>query len=214
MNGSNKKIKILVADDHKLLRQGLVGLLETFENYEIIGQASNGHEVLAILEEYQPDVIILDIEMPLMNGREALTHINKKYPHIKVIMLTMYSGTYYETEYKSLGAYSFLPKNTSIEVLTEVIDSIKSEKYFYHTPLHNNLKMELCSKHLQLALSEREKEVLKLICDNKSNHFISTSLNISENTIRYHRKNIYSKTRLNSITDLIKYAIKNGIIAV
>ncbi len=204
----------MVVDDHDLLREGLITLLSAVMDFDVIGQTSNGKETLSFLEDYRPDVILLDVDMPIMNGRETLMKILSLYPHIKVIMLTMHGGMAYESTFMTLGSHSFLVKNTNSDEIIKAIRSVIKGRYYYST-IPQTINVEaICEKHLQLSLNEREREILEFICDNKTNKFISESLKLSENTIRYYRKNIYSKTRTNSITDLVKYSIRNGIISV
>ncbi len=212
MEFSNSKIKIMVVDDHAILRQGLVSLLEEYPEFEVVGQATNGKEALLFLEDHQPDVIILDVDMPLMNGRETLISINKMFPEIKVVMLTMLKGVGYETDYMELGAHSFLSKGADIDEITTAIGLVNKGGYYYSSHAQQLHIAAICDKHLQLSLTDREREIAKLICNNKTNKLISELLGISVNTIRFHRKKISKKTRTSSIIDLVKYCVRNGII--
>lgn len=212
MKVQSGKIKIMVVDDHVIFRQGLISLLQTIPDYEVIGEASNGKDALSFLTDYQPDVILLDVNMPVLNGREALITIKKLYPDIKVIMLTMHKEKIYENDYMQLGAHSFLVKETDIDEIVKAVNSVTRGRNYYSRSVHDIYIANICDKQFQLSLSEREQEIVKLLCDNKNNSHISKSLNINLNTVRYYRRTIYSKTLTKSVTDLLKYAIRNGII--
>ncbi len=203
----------MVVDDHVLFRQGITSLIHMNPGYEVIGEAGNGKDALSFLTDYQPDIVLLDINMPVMNGRETLTEINKLYPDIKVIMLTMYNDKIHETDYMQLGAHSFLSKETDIEEVLKAINSVINHRYFYSSSLQDVQSEIICNKQFQISLNDIETKIVKLLCNNKTNTYISKALKININTIRYYRRTIYAKTLTKSIADLVKYAIKNGIIS-
>lgn len=208
----SSKIKILVIDDHQVLRHGIINLLHCVDNFQVVQEASNGKIALELLEEYFVDVVLLDVEMPIMNGTETLIHIKKKFPFVKVIMFTSHQELFLSNYYLNLGADAFLVKNSSFEKISETIINVASG-------LHNKnrdetTEIKVSDEFLQLALSEIEKKIVLLLCESHNNRTISETLSISENTVKYHRKNIYSKTRTKSLSELIVYAIKQGIIIV
>ena len=212
MNNSNKKIKILVTDDHQVLRHGLIDILKYVDKFEIVGQASNGKETLAVLEEYAVDIILLDIEMPVMNGTETLEHVKNKYPETKVIMFSTHHSMGYENYFLKSGAEAYLVKNVEFELICNTILNVytKGSKAINNDTVNG----EISDEHLQQSLSGIEQDVLKLICKNHKGDEICKSLDISKNTLKYYRKSIYSKTRTSSLSELIIYAIKQGLISI
>ena len=212
MNSSIKKIKILVVDDHHLLRRAFIGLLHCNETFEVIGDASNGKEALAFLEDYEVDITLLDIEMPEMNGLEALISIKKKFPQVKVVMFTTYDEIGMKNYFIEQGADAYLAKNASFEDLCDTITKVVTVSY--EKDIIDITKTNVSDEFLQLALSEIEKKIVILLCESHNNRTISDTLNMSENTVKYHRKNIYSKTRTKSLSELVVYAIKQGIIII
>lgn len=210
MTSSHSKIKILITDDHQVLRQGLINLLHCDDNLQVIGEASNGVEALKFLSEYSVDVVFLDIEMPVMNGRETLINIKKKYSSVKVIMFTTHGELGLSDFYLNSGADAYLVKNSSFEKICDTILHVLSDNN--HKKINDTALIKISDEHLQLALTEIELKVLKLICDNNNGDSICKNLGISSNTLKYYRKSIYSKTRTNSLSELIIYAIKQGVI--
>lgn len=213
MNSPKKKIKVLIADDHHLFKEGLTKILEPEEHLEIIGQVSNGKEVLSFLETHAPHVLLLDDRMPVMDGSEALLQINCKYPALKVIMLTMNKGRFYELEYKSRGAHYHLTKETASEVLVDTINKVCEDVYFFDGVFKNIHIAAIKGKHPQLSLNDIQIEIIKLICNNSTTKDIAVKLNLTEHGIEYHRRQISYKTKTYTIPDLVKYAIRNGIIS-
>ena len=211
MKNYNSKIRILVADDHKVLRRGLIDVLEEEENFEIVGEASNGAQVLLFLEEYTADIILLDVEMPIMNGNETLRNIRARYPNIKVIMFTMHHTLGYENHFMKLGASAYLAKNSDFEVISDTINKVWYNDY--NSEFDKSENSTISDEHLQLALTEIEGRIVTLLCAGENNRTISATLNLSENTIKYHRKNIYSKTKTETLSELILYAYKQGLIS-
>ena len=212
MESTHAKIKILVIDDHQVLRHGIINLLHCNDNFQVVQEAANGKEALELLEEYFVDVILLDVEMPVMNGTETLIQIKKRFPLVKVIMFTSHQELFLSNYYLNLGSDAFLVKNSSFEKICETIINVASGLYNKNTD--ETAEIKVSDEFLQLSLSEIEKKIVILLCESHNNRTISETLNISENTVKYHRKNIYSKTRTKSLSELIVYAIKQGIIIV
>jgi DNA-binding NarL/FixJ family response regulator len=219
MGFSNKKIRILLAEDQQLVRKGLVSLIEEEPDMTIIGEAGNGKEVLEFLKLATPDVILLDIEMPRMNGKEALEIIQKRFPENKVIMLSMHFDAAYINEFMVRGARGYLAKGCDPDTLFEAIRTVKKDGHFFGEAVAkamlNGLQKEKTIAPLlnEIALSDREISILKEICDGKTNKEIAASLRISASTVDFHKQNIYRKTNSNNVTELVKYAIKNSIVS-
>lgn len=213
-----KKIKIIVADDHELVRQGFISLLKCDSRISVIGEAENGRLLLDLIKLNEPDIVLVDLEMPVMNGAEALTIIKKRFPHIGVIIVSMHYTSSLVSEYLARGAGAYLYKNVTFETLLDAIDSVKAKGQYFDQAASNamlhGLKAQkgINSALDELCLTEREIDVLKLLCKEKTNKEVGAILSITPSTVDFHRRNIYSKTKCKNIAGLVKYAIRNGII--
>jgi DNA-binding NarL/FixJ family response regulator len=220
MRFNDSDIKIILVDDHKLIIQAYATLLSEAPNLEIIGTASNGQEALELLRELKTDVVILDASMPVMNGYETLRAIRKMRSTAKVIILTMYTEPAFIFNYLVNGANAFLGKNCEQEELIRAINTVATEGYYLSTTVSKYItpatlqESGIRDNYQQIRLTERESDILKLICEDLPNDDIARKLNISANTIKFFRKNIYRKTNTNTTIGLIKYAIRHGILAV
>lgn len=210
----------MMADDHHSARQAYARIIEDEENLNVIGHAANGIELLKLLEKEEPDIVLLDLDMPLMSGMEVLKVLNEKYPRIKTIILSTHNEDYYISELLIMGACAYLPKNCDIDDLIITINKVNTEGFFFNTSISKlvvsssmqDKKFDVIIR--QLSLTERETDVLKYVCDEKTNKQIAEFLDISTDTVDFHRKSIYRKTHSKSIVSLVKYAIKNGITSV
>lgn len=212
------QISIMLADDHNLGRQTFKAYIEsTFEQIKVIGEAANGLELLDLVKKKIPDIVILDLEMPVLDGHKTLQILVEKYPSVKTIMLSTHYNEYFISELMIAGACAYLPKNCFAEDVFETITKVYNEGFYFNdiiskqiiTSLIEERKMQyLVSEKL---LSAREIDVLVEICNEKQTKEIAAALNISENTVAFHKKNIYSKTNNDSLVGLVKYAIRTGI---
>ena len=211
-------IKLLVVEDHTAVRQALVTILNEV-NFPTVYEASNGKEAVDSLKDIQPDVIIMDLDMPVMNGFEALSIVKQNYPAIKVIILSGHSDKSYINQTLQMGADAFLPKQCSIEVLVEVIENVYNDKPFVYEeamgsvlPTYDkNPGLDLIKD--QRALTSKEIEVLTAICEGKSRKDIAGELDITTRTVTFHTENIYKKTLLTNKIALLKYALKHGYVS-
>lgn len=213
------KIRIALAEDHQILRQGMMAMFSTVEGIEMVFDVSNGAELMEALSHHKVDIIILDIEMPIMNGLEALKLIAAKYPDIKVLMLS----SFYENEMIYLaisdGARGFLPKYAEIEEVIEAINNVIDVGYYFDNKVTPKLisilnKCGIIYPPFELdILSNREMEILPLVCQGFKNKEIAQKLFISERTVENHRKNLYAKTNTKNAFGLIVYAIRNGLVS-
>lgn len=211
-----KKIKVFLVDDHKLFRNGLSLLMENEKDVVVTGEAENGKQFCEAIEQEQPDIVLMDIEMPEMDGFQATETACKKYPDLKVISLTMFGEEHYYLKMIEAGAKGFLLKNSDID---EVIKAIKNVynggTYFSQEILYNVVKnIQEVGKEtgLPFELSSRESEVLELICKGLSNTEIASELNISKRTVEKHRSNILDKTQTHNTASLVMYAVENKLI--
>ncbi len=210
---------VYIADDHTLFRKAMVNLIRTFEKVKEVKDAENGKELLNLIKQEAPDVAIIDLQMPVMDGTEASEQIIQKYPDVKIIILTMHDSDKYILHMMEMGVHAFLLKNTEPEELERAIYSVV-EKDFYHNDLvaavlRKNVKEKKAGKRptfLQTELSDREQEVLSLICSELTMKEISQKLFLSENTVRNHRVNIMEKVGVNNIVGLIKFAYETGML--
>ena len=215
-----KKFKVYIADDHTLFRKAMVNLLRTFDRVSEVKDAENGKELLALIKADNPDVAIVDLQMPIMDGTETCENILSRYPEIKIIILTMHDSEKFILHMMEKGVHAFLLKNTEPEELEQAIYSV-AEKDFYHNDLvaavlRKNVKDKKPGQRPvfgQAELSDREREVLMLTCQELTIREISHRLSLSENTVRNHRVNIMDKIGVNNMVGLVKYAYESGLIS-
>lgn len=215
-----KNINIVLTDDHALFRNGLKMLLSGYEGFTVVGEASNGNELLKILKGGGVDLIMLDISMPEMDGIEAASIIVKDYPTVQIITLSMFGEEDYYFKMVSLGVKGFLLKNSSIDEVALAIRTINDGGSYFSGELLSSLVDSLQYANSQSdeedenTLSSREKEILFQICKGLSNQEIGEKLFISKRTVDKHRANILAKTSCKNTANLVVYAIKNGLVEI
>lgn len=209
-------IKIFVVDDHEIFRQGMVVLFDTSSIAEVVNTASNGAEFLMKIEKKRPDVVLMDIRMPMMDGIETTKLAVEKYPDIKIIALSMFGEEEYLESMLNAGAKGFLVKNTGMDELERAVSTVHQGRSYFSTELLTIL-MELLrnpkkedSKKDNTQFSKREFEVLQLICEGYTNQEIAEKLFISQRTVDGHRANIIAKAGVKNTAHLVTYAIKNA----
>ena len=207
------EIKIVLVDDHKLLRDGLRNIIEKKSNMHIIGEASDGREAIKLASKLLPDVIIMDVAMPGLNGIEAAAQIVKKEPEIKIIGVSMHSGKQFIQGMFKAGAFGYLLKDGDADELIMAISTVIENKKYLSKDLNQEFLTELNKRESikKTLLSAREKEVLQLIAEGKSSKEIGEMLFLSPKTIDVHRNNIMRKIELYTIPELTKYAIQKGL---
>ena len=214
------KINIMVVDDHRLFRKAIIRLIKTFDGIGEVWEAENGKECIEKIEKHPIHVLLLDLEMPRMNGVEVAENLLPRFPELKIIVLTMHDSEKYIIHLLEMGVHSFLLKNADPEELDLAINAV-IEKDFYHTEqvsilLRKNLKDKLKKKRTTFKktvnLTDRERQILELICREKSTKEISQKLSISEGTINVHKHNLQSKLGVKSVIGLIRFAYESGIL--
>jgi len=207
------EIKIILADDHKLLRDGLRNIIEQRSNMRIIGEASDGREAIKICSKLVPNVLVMDIAMPGLNGIEAATQIHKSNPDIKIIGLSMHSSKQFIQGMFNAGALGYLLKDGDADELIIAITTVMQHKKYLSKDINQEfLSLLKKGEALEKAiLSSREKEVLQLISEGNSSKKIGEILFLSPKTIDVHRNNIMKKIDLYTIPELTKYAIQKGL---
>ena len=215
-----KKIKIAIAEDHDLVRQGMVALLKREKGLRLVFDVGNGKELLDQLKITNVDVVLLDLNMPIIGGLEALRVITAKYPEVKVIIISMHYEDGFISESIGLGARGFLPKNVDFERVVDAVFSVYEKGFFIDdkvtkTLLYNmGTKANLKLKSSVCILTERENDVLHEICLGKSNLEIANFLGISVRTVETHKRNLLIKTKRTNGIGLLVYAISHGLFTV
>ncbi len=207
----------MIADDHKLFREGLINLLSDSSNIKVIGQAENGKEIIKKARKLDPDIIIMDIGMPIMTGIEATEILRKELPNIKVIAMSMHSEKHFIKDMLEAGVCGYLLKSCTYEQFIDAIIAVNSGKKYFGEEvteiiIHDYLGDEEEILNTDPKLSERESEILKLFAEGKSSREISELLFVSIKTVGTHKMHILEKLELKTTTDLVKYALKKGII--
>ncbi len=214
-------IQVIIADDHVLYRAGVKTALSVKKDLKIIAEADNGMHLLTLLKTVVPDVILLDIEMPIMTGINVLPEIKKLYPGVKIIMLTMMNDHSMVTQLMELGANSYLTKDSDSEVIYEAIKTCVEQEYFFNDITNKALLTNLKQKnnvpppHLAVAeivLNEKETTILRLMCEEKSTKEIADIVDLSPRTVESIRDKLKVKTGAKSTAGLIMYAVKHKII--
>jgi DNA-binding NarL/FixJ family response regulator len=212
-----EKIKIIIADDHQLFRNGLKILLNAFQEFEVTAEASNGEEFLRILKNTPADVVLMDINMPEMDGIEATRKGLKVNPGINIIALSMYGEEEYYYKMVDAGAKGFLLKDSDISEVKEAILTVtKGGSYFSQELLYHVIQKikHRENENKSANLSKREKEILLKICEGLSNQEIAETLFISKRTVDKHRANLLGKTNSKNTASLILFAIRNKLIEI
>lgn len=217
----SEKVKIIMVDDHQIVRDGIKALISDESWIDIIGEASNHRELFSLLETQKPDLIMLDISMPEMSGIEIARKLTEERPEIKLLMLSMYMSEEFITNAIEAGAKGYLTKTTTQEEILNALKTIVEGGEFYSDSVSNILLKSFIkktqnktseSKEEAISLTKRENEILKLFAEGLSNKEIADKLFISIRTVESHKNNIMQKLELKSTVELIKYAIRNKII--
>jgi len=215
------KIKVLVADDHTIVRHGIYALLGLMSDIELVGEAVNGKEALEKVEKLMPDVVIMDIAMPIMDGLEATRRICKEFPRTKVIALTQYDDREFVFPVIEAGARGFISKTAASSELASAIRSVyRGDSYL--SPSVARVFVEGYQQGIDLVkdrdpykqLTNREREILKLLAEGHTSHEIAAMLVLSPKTVDRHKTNLMAKLAIHSRADLIKYALRKGIITI
>ncbi len=209
-------IKILLADDHQITRQGLKALLEKQSDMEVIGEAEQGREAVTLTRQLSPQIVIMDVSMPDLNGMEAAKQITNERPDIKIIALSMHSDSLFVTEMLKSGASGYLLKDCAFEELVQAIRTVNSGKTYLSPSISGVVVSDYVHRlskpgnsNLEV-LTAREREVLQLIAEGKSTKQTALKLHISTKTVETHRRQIMDKLDIHSVAELTKYAIRKG----
>lgn len=214
------KHRILIVDDHQIIIDGIEKIIQGEPDFYLLPSMNNGKEALNVINSIEVDVVVMDLDMPIMDGVEATRRIKKINPDIKVIILTMHNSPSVVKDLMKLGADAYLLKNSNKEVFVSTLRKVlNNEKYFQDvhsgvvTKSTESLTSSFEDKVKISDLTEREIEILKLICEGFSNKEIGEQLKISHRTVDTHRTNLMKKVEANNVASLIKFAFKNGLIS-
>lgn len=215
-----KKIEVIIVDDHEIFRNGLKMVINRFHDTKIIAEASNGRDFLALLDKHTPDIILMDIEMPVMNGIDATKIALNTFPDLKIIVLTMFNDEAYIQNMIDLGVKGFLIKNINKQDLNKAIQKVYNGGNYYSDELFSFFNKQMtknkkaANKNDELKLTPREKEILQLLAQGLNNKEIANKLFVSERTIIGHKSNLLSKTACKSTISLLSFAIRNNLVSI
>jgi len=212
-----KEQKVIIVDDHKIFRKGLRFLLDDMDNINVVGEAENGHEFLDLINVTEVDIILMDINMPKMNGIDATIEALRENPNLKIVVLSMHGEEQYYDKMVEAGVKGFLLKNSDVDELSAALLTVGSGgSYFSQELLVGILNKRKQQKNPSeiVHFTDRELEVLQLICKGFSNNKIADTLFISIRTVERHRANLLSKTNCTNSIAMVMYAIKNSIIEI
>jgi DNA-binding NarL/FixJ family response regulator len=209
-----KRIRILLADDHGVVRQGFKMILDAQADMEIVGEAANGREAVEQAERLKPDIVVMDVAMPELNGIEATRRLAESAPHVRVLALSMHKDSVYVRETLRAGARGYLLKDSGANDLVAAVRAVASGEG-YLSPAVSNAVLDDYRRHVTNAidlLTSREREVLQMLAEGKTNKEIAATLNLSVYTVDAHRGHIMEKLNLHSINELVRFAVRNGMI--
>ncbi len=213
---AGKKIQVAVADDHKLLRKALAQLINSFDGYAVLFEADNGHEIKNQLTKHViPDIILLDVNMPDMDGYETAKWIYKNYPQVKVLALSMFSDESTIIRMLRLGAKGYIMKNTEPEELKEALDSVMQKDFYLSEYISgkiiSGLHRDIDMPEQPVSLSEKETEFLKWVCSELTYKDIAAKMFVSPRTVDDYRNSLFEKLKVKTRVGLVMYAIRNGL---
>jgi DNA-binding NarL/FixJ family response regulator len=213
-------VRILVADDHDIVRRGLKDLLTAHPGWEVVGEAKTGREAVALAEQLQPEIVVMDISMPDLNGLEASHRIHKAFPKIGILILTLHFSDQLLTNIIEAGARAYIMKSDAVRDLISAVEALTTKRTFF-TAAAADLLLHDFSKdrsvpepelRVRSRLTSREREIVQLLAEGKSSKEVALALGISVKTAETHRMNIMRKLEIHSVSEVVRYAVKNQII--
>ena len=211
-------LRILLADDHTVVRQGLRKVLEERPEWQVVAEAGDGREAVRLAEQHKPDVAVVDVAMPLLNGIEATRQITRRAPQTKVLVLSMYSDEAYVTQMLKAGATGYLLKDSADVDLLQAVQAVSQGKSFFSPAVARLMSDDYARQRGEDAvdryesLSEREREIFQLVAEGKTNKEMAALLFISPSTVETHRARIMEKLDLHSAAEIVLYAVRRGVI--
>ena len=208
MSAADTRIRILLVDDHPIMREGIAAVLSTEPEMALVAEASNGREAIEQFRAHRPDITFMDLQMPVMNGTDAILAIRKEFPDARIVVLTTYSGDTQASRAFRAGASGFVLKNMVRKELIETVRCVHSGK----KKIPPEIAVEMAEHHMDDALTDREIEVLQQVAAGNANKIVANNLCVSEETVKTHMKSILSKLGANDRTHAVTIALKRGII--
>jgi DNA-binding NarL/FixJ family response regulator len=215
-----KSIRVIVADDHTMIRSGLRALLDRAPDVEVVGEAQDGRQAVQLAQELSPNVVLLDIAMPNLNGIEAARQISARQERIGIIILSMHSDEGYVLKALKAGARGYLLKDSSEDDVINAVRAVSSGKAYFSPEISRMMADQYIVQMQQRGvedsyelLTSREREILQMLAEGNSNKEVATTLDLSLHTVETHRSNILQKLNLHSIPELILYAVRKGIVS-
>lgn len=211
------QVHIGIAEDHQLVREGLISMLSTEESIHIVFDVNNGKELIEKIAEHKPHLVLMDIEMPVMSGREALRIIRQRHSKVKVIVLSSHYQEPIILDFIKMGASAFLPKDCSRAKLVETIQSVYKEGHYYDKEISLIMAKELARNNQSvesIKFSEVELSIITMICQGKINKEMADALHLSTRTVEWHRLNIMNAINSKDVSELILYAVRNKLVNV
>jgi DNA-binding NarL/FixJ family response regulator len=214
MERSPSLIRVLIVDDHAILREGLRALLSYYPDIEVVGEAEDGAQAIALLENLLPDVVLMDIAMPGMSGLEATRRIRQEYPSVRILILTQYEDQTYVLPLLHAGASGYVPKRALGADLTNAIRLVAKGGSFLYPPIATQTLQQLNVENNSTGnvLTQREQEILRQVVMGKTSSQIAVEMKISIKTVEWHRNNIMHKLHVESVAELVRYAIQQGLV--
>lgn len=214
-----KIIKLGIADDHLLFRKGMITLLNSFSNVEVVLEASNGQEMLDGLTKTPVDIVLMDLKMPVLDGIKTTEMIKEQFPKVKVIVVSMYDEDQFVIKLMELGANGYLLKDTDPDEVELAINTVFNEDYYYgaflnkimHRKMVDNTKRKPVEFAVNISLTEREKEIIRYVCEGMKTNEIADKVCLSPRTVEGHRNNIMEKIGAKNLAGIVVYGIKNHI---
>ena len=215
-------INLAIADDHKIFREGLKAILEDQPSFRIMIEAGNGQELIQLLSEKTPDVVLMDIKMPVMDGMQATAYIQEHFPGVKVLALSMYHEDKYIVNMMKAGASGYILKNAEPREIVDAVTTVHAREFYFNERLSVTLVKQLLGERggirddgqKNVELNERETEILALICQECTNVEIAEKLFLSVRTVEGYRTRLFEKIGSKNVAGLVIYAIKHGIISI
>lgn len=209
-----RSIRVLLADDHPLVRSGIRSLLDRVSEIQVVAEAGDGHEALSLIKQHQPDVVLMDIAMPNLNGLQATACVTDKFPKVQVIILSMHPNQEYVSRAQVSGAAGYLVKNSSASELRHAIEAVAGGNTYFRLAevLDDRVLGQSADGSVLERLTPRQREVLRLIAEGGSMKTIALTLNISPKTVEAHRAELMNRLNLHDVASLVRYAIKVGLV--
>jgi DNA-binding NarL/FixJ family response regulator len=211
-----KRIRILLVDDHTLVRAGIRALLERMPEFEVVGEGGNGEEGIALVRREQPDLVLLDLMMPGLDGQEVLAKIREEFPLMKVIVLSIHDTEEFAAKAMLAGANGYVPKKAASTELNTAIRKVMNGEEFVSPEVSGKTPFNkvVSGEHLRIELTPRQHAVLKMIAEGQSTKQIARALDISVKTVETHRALLMDRLNIHDVTGLVRYAIRMGIITI